>query len=272
MKRGAFLSLLSILLVAAMAPVRPVTAVEPPYTVHEITHVRPGGPRDVTVYVFLFSLGNEDLVAFHQIKPRAGGGYVNASTRVVMVNPEAQFRVYGGGSGNLPVPCPPVNAPLCGTKTDPDVFLWAVTFRPAASNRYFVVAPTDRAFVFTSSSQWRAGQTALGARVVTSPNATAAGAIANGTRHEAFASATAPGGKYGSGAWAFAPCETDGAVGSATLSSDAAGDPSSNLTCEGDDDWGFVSSYAARQWTLTGPVVGETRWATRLFVMDYPKR
>jgi hypothetical protein len=224
------------------------------------------------VYVLLFTTGKEDLLAFHQIKPRTGGGYVNTLTRVAMVNPDQEFRVYGAGSGNLPVPCPGVDVNICGTKSDPDVLVWQVTFRPAASNRYFVVAPTDRAWVLPSAPQWRVGQTPLGARVVTSPNATAAGTIAYGTRHEAFQSATAPGGKYGSGAWAFAPCETGDSVGSATLTSDAAGDPASNLTCKDKDDWGFVSTYAGRQWTLTGPVVGQTRWAVRLFVMDYPKR
>jgi hypothetical protein len=262
-----------LLVVAATLPVHPAPAAEPALTVYEITRARSGGPRDVPVYVLLSTRKDQpEYLAFHQLKPRSGGGWTNVSIRIVMVDSgNTEFAVYGAGEGNLPVQCPPADEALCGKPGDSRLHVSTGMFRPASGNRYFVVVPTDRATIYLPS-QWRARRSSVAARVVTGPYASSAGTVAYGARREVFDSATAPGGKYGSSAFAIAPCETGPSAGSAALTTDGTGDPTGEITCEPGNDWSFFTTYTGRKWTLTGPVIGETAWPIRLFVVDHPKR
>ncbi|HWL34631.1 MAG TPA: hypothetical protein VNQ77_00420 [Frankiaceae bacterium] len=263
-----------MLLVAATFGAQPAApAAEPAMVVYEITRARSGGPSSVPLYVVTESDGTPGVMSFLQLAPRKGGGWTRTRFMVGMYNPsDTRTTVYGGPVKTPPLTCP-VASDVCGQKGDPSVHLFYNEFRPGAGNRYFVALQRGTGMIFTTQ-HWRVRQTSLGARVVSGPGgaAAAAGVDSTGRWVESFVSATAPGGKYGSGVFAMAPCKGDTSVGTATVKSDGS-DRAAEITCEpGGYHAAFSGTLDGRTWTMQGPVVGETEYPNRLLVFDYPKR
>ena len=252
----------------------PATAAEKPLAVQEITRAYRGGPGVVTLYVLAHSNGQAGQMAFQQLAPRKGGGWTQKQAKVVMYNPsESRFTAYGGPTATPPLPCPAAED-ICGTAGEEYDVLWIVTFRPVTGHRYFIAGPSERAMVYVGNPYWRAGRATIGARVVTAANdADAAGVVTGRGTTEAFVSASAPGGKYGSGAFAYMPCDSnDGeSAGSASLKSDGS-DAAVPISCEPNWYAAFSDTLDGRKWTVTGPVVGASHFPLRLFVFDFPKR
>ena len=262
--------ILALLTFAATLAGQPARAAEPPMTVYEITRARPGGSSAVPIYVLAHSDGEPGLVSFLQLAPRKGGGWTRKRFSLVMYNPsDTRFAAYGPAT-TPPVPCS-ASQEICGAAGKKYTVFWVVTFQPAAGNRYLLAGPSGKVQTFVPPG-WRARKASLGARVVTGPgDADAVGAVHGGGRVEAFHSATAPGGKYGSGAFAMVPCDGESSAGSATVKSDGS-DAAVPISCEPRYDAAFSGTLDGRTWTVAGPVVGEYVFPYRLFVFDYPKR
>lgn len=248
-------------------------AAEPPMVVYEITRARPGGSSVVPLLLLAESDGEPGLVSFLQLAPRKGGGWTRARFMVGMYNPtDTRTTVYGGPVTTPPLTCP-VASDVCGQKGDPSLDFFWNEFRTAPGNRYFVAVPAGKGMVY-APKEWRVRRAAVTARVVTGPGgAAAAGGVDSGGRWvESFVSASAPGGRYGSGVFAMAPCDGDNSVGTASLKSDGS-DRAVEISCEAGGYYGaFSGTLDGKTWTLTGPVVGETSYPNRLLVFDYPKR
>jgi hypothetical protein len=269
MKRGGIL--FAVLTVAASLLAQPARAVEPPLVVDEISRTAADGQAEVPFYVLAHTDGRPGIVSFIQLAPRKGGGWTQSRFSLVMYDlSDTHLTAYAHGTTLPSVGCP---APedICGKNGTPGDIWLPFKFRPAAGNRYFVAGPPDDFRVYTMGS-WRTRQVALGARLVTTATADAVGTVAAGRRVEAFYSATAPGGKYGSGVFAMAPCRGDNSVGTATVKSDGT-DKAATISCKpGGYYAAFSTTLDGRTWTVTGPVVGEYRFPYRLLVLDYPKR
>jgi hypothetical protein len=266
MKRG----ILAIVMTAAAAlPAPPAPAAAPSYEVLEITPWW----RTGTSYVYLFTVTGADepgLMSFIQLAPRKGGGWTRTAFAVLLYNGKrTRFQTFGHPSLPVSVGCPGGDS-VCGRPGKGDEWLWQVSFKPAPGNRYLVAGPRDRV---AAIGPVRVRRSTLGARVVLNDAATGTGGVVAQHRIEAFHSATAPGGKYGSGAFATAPCDTkDGtSAGTATLKSDGS-DKAVGITCRPGQYTAFSGTTDGRTWTVAGPVAGEWDFPHRLLVIDYPKR
>ena len=267
MTRG-ILALLTM--AATLVPAQPAPAVSPPLAVHEIVRVGRGGPAEVQARVYVYSDGSPGVLAFVQLAPATGGGWTTKRFTVGMYNrSETRLATYGAGTPVRQLPCP-ASTDVCGQAGEDGLWMWQVKFRPAAGHRYLLAAaPGSQVYV---GGPWWVTPSALGARVVYSTDATAAGVVTADATYEAFHSATARGGKYGSGAFAMMPCEGEHSVGTATLASDGS-EPAAPVTCKPGGYYGaFSKTRDGRNWTVTGPVAGHTRYPVRLLVFDFPKR
>lgn len=266
--------ILALVLFAATLAAQPAPAQEQGMTVREVTRVYPGGPREVTLWALARTDGEAGLMSLLQLAPRAGGGWTMKTFRLVMYNAtESRATAYGGPAPTPAIPCP-ASEDICGTEGEAKMLLWETRFRPVPGHRYFFAGPAGKHQVYTSAPHWTTRQSSVGARIVTGANdSDAVGALGAGRRVEAFHTASAPGGKYGSGVFAMMPCDTDGgeSAGSATVKSDGS-DKAVPISCEPGYYAAFSATRDGRKWTATGPVVGEYLYPFRLFVFDYPKR
>lgn len=266
MTRG-ILALLTV--AASLVTAQPAPAASPPLAVYEISRFGRGGPAEVPMYVQTYSDGTPGVLSFVQLAPVKGGGWTTKRFLVGMYNAsETRLAAYGAGTTTR-LPCP-ASTDVCGQAGKATDSVWLIKFRPATGHRYLLaVAPDSRVYL---PAPWSATQSALSARVVYSTDADAAGAVTADGTYEAFHSATAPGGRYGSGAFAMLPCEGEPSVGTATLESDGS-EPAAPVSCAPGGYYGAFSKTAdGRTWTVTGPVAGQTAFPVRLLVVDFPKR
>ena len=228
------------------------------------------GPATVPIYVLSRTDGSTGVLSFVQLAPAKDGGWTTKRFTVGMFNrSETRLATYGAGAPTTRLPCP-ASTDICGRAGEPGMFLWTIVFKPAAGHRYLLAAHPDSG-VFVGGP-WTARPSALAARVVYAADADAAGVVSADGTYEAFHTATAPGGRYGSGAFTMMPCEGDYSVGTATLASDGS-EPAVPISCKpGGYYGGFNRTRTGRTWTVAGPVAGETAFPVRLVVVDFPKR
>ena len=187
--------------------------------------------------------------------------------------------VYGvPGASSVPT-CPGAPAQVCDYPVSTGAGLrWEV--KPVATSRYYVVsAYMDGMKVDLATKGWRVKDVVgLGARRVFPNSASAVGANVWGTSVEHFTAATAPGGRYGSLAYASLPCGHTGqggaevtARGAQEIGGDMDPEPlRCGLQTTG-ASWNFFYTSAHTTWRLTGDATGIGYDPTRLLVFDFPK-
>lgn len=147
---------------------------------------------------------------------------------------------------------------------------FAVAVRPWAHDRLLVARPTRALKVSGFPSQWRLRETRLGMRTLYTVNTDATGFANNGIGVEHFRSASLPGGRHGS--LAFADIGCDVGVGTATFATDDGSYREDFLCAPESWPWNFATTYEGRRWSLTGNVVAAYTSPLRLLVVDIPKR
>lgn len=255
--------LLAVVALATSTPAA-VSAPASPYVVYEIYRARLGGPATVTVSVDVRPTDGLAVVLAAQLQPDVDGKrYLLRSIELDQLNASTRWRTYGW-------PAPPPSCPAaCGSSDDTVVNRSTVTFRPQGRDRMFVAGPRGKTTVRSDSAHWRVRVTALGMRTVTAEQADATGAVVNRVGVEHFRSAAAPGGPYGSAAFAEVPCT--GGAGVATFGSGDGYEEDLVCTNPVDGAWAFLDTTKGRKWTLSGDVVGAYTAPLRLLVLDFPK-
>ena len=195
------------------------------------------------------------------------GGYAE-------IAPSAYPNVYGRPEFTAVPPCPAATA--CAS---PVPFDGSRRFRvtPTATSRYYFVSTRADVRINASGAGWRLKDVPNpGVRRVLGHRADATGARTLATAAEHFRSATAPGGRYGSSAFAYVPCERTG-TGTARLTGRGVttgdGIPPHRLECGLTSAYPYEYAYTPlqTQWRLAGDVIGAGSAIARLFVFDYPK-
>jgi hypothetical protein len=232
MKRGIF----AVLAVLAATFVSPATAAAPSSVVYEVVR-RPSAAS--TAEVEVHDLGGQGPATSMDalLEPLAGGGYD-------MWAGGAHWSS-GGGSG------------------------WTRFPVELTGRRRFVAGGTrGRIRIVVKQAGWSVREIGSGFRTVA-----ARGQVDQevaGTTVARHGRATAPGGSYGSLAWARVPCQN--AVGTWSVGTEA--EPREEYRCTPFlDDWGseLVTTVRGRRWSVEGEYKGLSSADYALAVLDFPK-
>lgn len=250
------------LVATVLAPA--VSAAPSPYVVHEVVRARPGGPGSFEVKISGTTPGRPTAVSFLHLKAVPGGWDPLEYSVVPFGGDGARITTYGTDAD--PPACPA--EAVCATD-EPETFTYRRMVFPLAGHRYFVAGPRGGLTVTLGTPYWRLRPATLGFRTVAAGDA--AGAATRGQHAERFRSASAPGGRHGSVAYALPPCQPG--AGSATLDA-GDGAPATAIDCAAliGDYKRTAATQRARTWTLKGDVVGKEASPFRLIVFDFPKR
>ena len=249
----------ALALTAALAPATDAAA--SPYEVFEVVRVRPGGPA--VVHLTGRSRTKGSFVAHGILRLRRGDdGWAASQAVLSMISGLGEYRAYG-----WPVAAPGCPA-LCSTWSGETGLTTVVRVTPRADERYLLAGPRGAFTATVDSAHWAVRKPhGSGFRVLHATQADATGLQWQGQTAEHFRSATAPGGRYGSVAFAEPPC--DDGVGSAALTLDDA--PKDEVTCLPRlGGWGFGDANEGGRWRLAGHAVGSYFSTARLVVFDYP--
>ena len=254
--------LLSAVLVAAglTAPVSPAAAKQAEFTTYEISRTMPGGSGIATAHITGKTAGTAVVSYLHLA--REGRGYRPKSIGILISGYDGTHRTYG-----WPVPPPACPPGVCGSRSVPGQVTHHPAFTMKNGDRLLVAAPRGVS-VKTANVYWRTRAVAPAFTVVRATGADATGASnVLGTGVEHFREATAPGGRYGSSAFALVPCAGYGA-GVATVR--AGSETVDQITCPFSDST-FAQTSGSGGWTVSGDVVGTYDWPIRLATFAYPK-
>jgi hypothetical protein len=148
--------------------------------------------------------------------------------------------------------------------------------KPVASTYYVVTSQSNHALETTIniSPGWRMRPISTGFRIVRADTSYRTTGVHYGSQAvEVYRGASAPGGRYGSIAFAVIPCNPLMGVGSASL---AGGEPlypdTGVMTCSSPPrPMTSADATGPTTWRVDGEVIGETPSNNRLVVFDYPK-
>lgn len=194
------------------------------------------------------------------------GGYQEFGT-----SPQPQ--AYGRPEASVLPRCP--TGPACATPV-PLRHDAAYLVRPRSTSRFYVVTAHADVRITVDAPGWRVSDVPNPGfrRVLGATGATGVRAASTAVEH--FTTASATGGRWGSSALAYVPCERGG-TGEAVLRARGAtrdGDlPPSPLQCEPNrcycHEYAFTTSPA--HWRLSGDVLGVGSYTARLVVFDFPR-
>lgn len=196
------------------------------------------------------------------------GGYQEFGT-------SAQPQVYGRPEAAAVPRCP--SGPACTTPVPlGHTATWHVT--PSSTSRYYVVSAHADVQIDVGAKGWRVKDVPNpGFRRVLTGATDATGVRSTTTTAEHFTGATGAGGRWGSSAFGYVPCERGG-TGRAVLTgrgatTDADGIPPRPLECGATSCYCYEYAYTPHRttWRLAGDVTGVGSATARLVVFDFPR-
>jgi hypothetical protein len=148
---------------------------------------------------------------------------------------------------------------------------------PTATSRYYIISTNASVRIDLDTKGWRVKDVPNpGFRRVFTSHTQATGLRTASVAVEHFTSASAPGGRYGSSAFAYVPCDRGG-TGTARITARGAttgnGIPPETLRCGPFGAYDYEYAYTPYQttWRVDGDVVGSGDGLARLAVFDFPK-